>query len=76
MGASSLRTFIVENILDQLGHVPAAIGQDASEIVTPDRRLRDAALAVLVLASADDELLTTSLATALLDFKDLQFAGY
>ncbi|MFE4974893.1 prenyltransferase/squalene oxidase repeat-containing protein [Kitasatospora sp. NPDC056651] len=72
----TLRAFFTRNFLDQRGHVPAVLGRDAGEQVTPDRTLRDAALALLVLGRAEEPERTRTLLTALRDFEDAGAAGF
>ncbi|MFJ9607464.1 prenyltransferase/squalene oxidase repeat-containing protein [Kitasatospora sp. NPDC101176] len=72
----SLHDFFTENFVDVRGRVPAVLGRDAADPVTPDRTLRDAALAVLVLAKAEEPELTRTLLTALREFDDAQAAGF
>ncbi|MEU3499444.1 prenyltransferase/squalene oxidase repeat-containing protein [Streptomyces hundungensis] len=73
----TLRTFIVQNFLDDAARIPAVLGRDRSDSVTPDRTLGDAALALLVLPeSGGDAALTRNLLTSLRGFEDEDFAGY
>ncbi len=72
----SLRTFITHNFLDDSSAVVAVLGRDADSLVTPDRTLRDAALALLALPRTEDEKLTGALLDALRGFEDSTTAGF
>jgi hypothetical protein len=76
MSPPSLRTFVLEHVLDAQGRVPAVLGRDATDVITPDRALRDAALALLVLPGPDDQDLTARLLSALREFADGEHPGY
>ncbi|MFJ3659352.1 prenyltransferase/squalene oxidase repeat-containing protein [Streptomyces sp. NPDC090119] len=74
--APSLRTFFLERFLDEDAHVPAVVGRDATDVITTDRTLRDAALALVVLPGPDDRTLTTRLLSALREFIDPEQPGF
>ncbi|MFG2491768.1 prenyltransferase/squalene oxidase repeat-containing protein [Streptomyces caniferus] len=76
MSPPSLRTFILDQVVDDHGRVPAVLGRDATDVVTADRTLRDAALAVLTLAGPHDERITVQLLASLKDFKDEEANGF
>ncbi|WP_157878831.1 prenyltransferase/squalene oxidase repeat-containing protein [Streptomyces sp. CT34] len=62
--------------MDDNARVPAVIGRDATDVITPDRALRDAALALLVLPGSDDQELASRLLDALREFDDLEHPGF
>lgn len=72
----TLRGFFSEHFLDAHHGVAAVIGRDSGDVVTPDRTLRDAALALLVLPRDEDRELISGLAMALDRFADLTAPGY
>ncbi|MFI6444170.1 prenyltransferase/squalene oxidase repeat-containing protein [Kitasatospora sp. NPDC050543] len=72
----SLRTFFTDNFLDDGHRTAAVLGRDAGDVVTPDRTLRDAALALLAVPQAGDAALTRALLEALRGFADQQAAGF
>jgi hypothetical protein len=72
----SLRAFLLEHFLDADARVPAVIGRDAADVITPDRTLRDAALALVVLPGPDDGDLTARLLRALRKFTDPEHPGH
>ncbi|MFJ2818656.1 prenyltransferase/squalene oxidase repeat-containing protein [Streptomyces sp. NPDC091279] len=74
--APSLRTFVLDQFLDADAHVPAVIGRDAADAITPDRTLRDAALALVVLPAAGDRDLAARLLAALREFTDPEHPGF
>ncbi len=83
MPAPTLREFVLHDVVDPDGRVPAVLGRNAADVVTSDRRLSDAALALLVLAgpeaSPDDpDLITTvrRLRGGLAHFDDPKAGGY
>ncbi|MCZ0211302.1 hypothetical protein OZK63_38720 [Streptomyces sp. UMAF16] len=76
MSPPSLRAFVLEQVLDAQARVPAVVGRDATDVITPDRTLRDAALALLVLPGPDDQDLTARLLSALREFTDPEHPGY
>lgn len=72
----SLRNFVVNDVIGENARVPAVLGRDAKEIVTHDRTLRDAALAVLALGGAADIQLTRRLLESLEEFEDADHVGF
>ncbi|WP_159403664.1 prenyltransferase/squalene oxidase repeat-containing protein [Streptomyces sp. NRRL S-646] len=72
----SLRTFVLEQFLDADARLPAVLGRDAADVITPDRTLRDASLALLVLPGPDDLDLTARLLAALREFTDPEQPGF
>ncbi|MEV8515324.1 prenyltransferase/squalene oxidase repeat-containing protein [Dactylosporangium sp. NPDC051484] len=68
-----LRDFIARELVDDRGAVRAVVGRDGRDVITGDRQLLDAALAVLMLTGTPhDELL----AAGLRDFADSEAAGW
>ncbi|WP_052863884.1 prenyltransferase/squalene oxidase repeat-containing protein [Streptomyces niger] len=76
MSPPSLRAFILDHVLDGHGRIPAVLGRDASDVVTADRTLRDAALAALTLGGPHDRPLTARLLDALQEFRDSDADGW
>ncbi|MFE1750531.1 hypothetical protein ACFW88_08335 [Streptomyces anandii] len=72
----SLRSFVLEHLLDDGARVPAVFGRDSTDVITPDRTLRDAALALLVLPGPDDRDLAARLLAALREFTDPDRPGF
>ncbi|WP_030610628.1 hypothetical protein [Streptomyces sclerotialus] len=75
MSPPSLRSFSLDHILDDHGRIPAVLGRDASDVVTADRALRDAALAVLTLGGPHDQALTARPLDALRESRDTEAMG-
>jgi prenyltransferase beta subunit len=83
MPPPTLREFVLHAVVDPDGRVPAVLGRNAADVVTSDRRLSDAALALLVLACPeagpdDPDLVTTvrRLRGGLAQFDDPKVGGY
>ncbi|WP_371645042.1 hypothetical protein OG974_00725 [Streptomyces sp. NBC_00597] len=72
----SLRTFVRDHVLDEGARVPAVLGRDSADVITPDRTLRDAALALLTLPAPDETDLTRRLLGALREFTDPDLPGF
>ncbi|WP_274915253.1 prenyltransferase/squalene oxidase repeat-containing protein [Streptomyces sp. WZ-12] len=75
MSPPSQRAFVLEQVLDEHARVPAVIGRDAGDVITPDRTLRDAALALLVLPGPSDRRLAIQLLASLREFDDSEYPG-
>jgi prenyltransferase beta subunit len=83
MPPPTLREFVLCDVVDANGRVPAVLGRDGIDVVTADRRLSDAALAVLVLATPgtfphDRDLVACieRLRVGLVQFEDPTAGGY
>jgi hypothetical protein len=83
MPPPTLCEFVLHTVVDPDGRVPTVLGRDAADVVTPDRRLSDAALALLVVARPDadpddPDLVTTvrRLNDGLAQFDDPKAGGY
>jgi hypothetical protein len=83
MPSPTLREFVLHAVVDPDGRVPAVLGRDDADVVTADRRLSDAALALLALvrpdADPDDPDLVTTvrrLDDGLAQFDDPEAGGY
>ncbi|MGW3145194.1 prenyltransferase/squalene oxidase repeat-containing protein [Streptomyces sp. NPDC001177] len=72
----SIRAFVRKHLLDDHARVPAVLGRDSTDVLTPDRTLRDAALALLVLPGPGDEVLVARLLAALREFTDPEQPGF
>ncbi|WP_427165880.1 prenyltransferase/squalene oxidase repeat-containing protein [Streptomyces sp. C1-1] len=72
----SPRAFVLDQLLDDHARVPAVLGRDATDVITPDRTLRDAALALLVLPGPGESELVTRLLAALREFTDPDHPGF
>ncbi|MFE1910747.1 prenyltransferase/squalene oxidase repeat-containing protein [Streptomyces anandii] len=72
----SLRSFVLEHLLGDGARVPAVLGRDSTDVITPDRTLRDAAVALLVLPGPDDRDLAGRLLAALREFTDPDRPGF
>ncbi|BAJ27635.1 MULTISPECIES: prenyltransferase/squalene oxidase repeat-containing protein [Kitasatospora] len=72
----SLRSFVRQHVLDEVARVPAVLGRDSADVITPDRTLRDAALALLTLPGPDDAALAGRLLDSLREFADPELPGF
>jgi len=74
--AKTLRSFVLEHTVGDDSRVPAVLGRDSTDTVTPDRTLRDAALALIALAPLEDATVVTGLLKGLAEFEDPDADGY